>query len=99
MIHNTTCTCPAVSFLAVAGCCKVQYSILHLQEEAGSVTSPVECLQSLQPLEYSVKSNYVGNNDEVVDIAESWRRCLLELQTKVHTKVRNHRENYKGFHI
>ena len=76
IIHNTTCTCPAVSFLAVAGCCKVQYSILHLQEEAGSVTSPVECLQSLQPLEYSVKSNYVGNNDEVVDIAESWRRCL-----------------------
>ena len=69
-------------------------TFLHIQEEPGSVTSTVECLQSLQPLEYSVKSNYVGNNDEVVDIAESWRRCLLELQTKVHTKVRNHRENY-----
>ena len=75
MIHNTTCTCPAVSFLAVARCYKVQYSILHLQEGANSVTSPVECRQSLQPLEYSVKSNYVGNSDEVVDIAESRRRC------------------------
>ena len=73
MIHNTTC--PAVSSLAVARCYNVQYSILHLQEGAGSVTSPVECLQSLQPLEYSVKSNYVGNNDEVVDIAESRRPC------------------------